>query len=183
MDIAIRARVTVRNISPQEFEKYVDYWHSKELTRLKKYGLREYNLIPREHILSSLRVVYHKEGAVNSVKVIEYDGMVIGSFSATDISDERLVLHCSIWDQDLQGKGIGTIAYEKAIASYFGSYNVNFIDFYTPKDNVAAVKVKRNLGIPFLCETEFTVYLSDEPIPVYHYRVSRSDQAKFLNIV
>ena len=181
MDIAILGNVIVRNITPQEFESYVDYWHSKELFRLEKDGLRDSNLIPREHMLSSLRIVYQRDGVVNSVKVIEYGGEIIGSFSATDICDERLVLHCSIWDQDFQGKGIGTIAYWKAIVSYFDSYDVDFIDFYTPKNNIAAVSVKRKLGIPAMGETEFTVYLSDEPIPVYHYRVSRGYQSQFLN--
>jgi len=90
-----------------------------------------------------------------------------------------LVLHCSIWDRGLQGKGIGTIAYGKAIASYFESYDVEFIDFYTPKDNIAAINVKRNLGIPCQGETEFCVYLSDEPIPVYYYRVSRDYKVSY----
>lgn len=170
-----RHNILVRDILPDDFNKYVDYWYSEEVARLEQYGLVRSNLIPRGHILASLNLGYRKDGGVKSVKVIEVDGQAIGAFSATDITEHSLVLHCSIWSDVHRGKGIGTAAYRIAILSYFETYDIEVIEFFTPKNNHSAIKVKSKLGMKPQCETYYPVYLCDVPVPAFHYIVSRSE--------
>lgn len=171
--------IRVRSIVPNEFESYLDNWLRSEREHLTAIGTDHAFLPPKDLMLESLQLQQRRVGEVKSIKLIEVNNETIGSFLATNITDQSIVLHSMIWKKELRGKGVGTESYRLAMIEYFETYSVTYIDFYTPINNPAANAVKRKLKIPALGEKLYQMPLTGSKEMTNHYRVSR-DEAKML---
>ncbi len=163
--------VEIRDSTYEDISLLLDYIYRSPPGFLASIGVDSARL-PSELANRNALEADLKKRASNSdfklrILTVVVDGVPIGHHSVADIIEgDSAVFHASIWNSQYRGKGIGSLTYPRACKILMDRFELKKIVFKTPIQNIAAIRIKEKLGIPFLGEE-----LADSPISVPGTRV------------
>jgi RimJ/RimL family protein N-acetyltransferase len=87
-------------------------------------------------------------GSKSRFLTITYKNKAIGGHTLSPLVEgDYGVFHAHIWKPEMRGKGIARITYPIACRIFMERFNLKRILFKTPIQNIAAIRVKEQLGI------------------------------------
>ena len=106
-----------------------------------------------------------KDGALSYGKVIYYGGKYVGDiwcYSIDEVNEKMAMLSIVIFEKELWGKGIATIATKEFIEEVFSKYNLEKIGAFTYTSNNRSIDLLRKVGFvniePFIEDGIKSIY-------------------------
>jgi RimJ/RimL family protein N-acetyltransferase len=144
--------VTVRDFYEGDVEGLIDYWYHSPVGFIEAMGIDRDKLLPeqefRKSVMDEFRANSQLAFSKSHLLTITYNGAAIGNHAISLLIEGNYgVFHAHIWSPEMRGKGIARITYPRACLIFMERFNLKRILFKTPIQNIAAIRVKEQLGI------------------------------------
>lgn len=149
--------VNVRDFSEEDVSLLIDYWYHSPSGFIEAMGIDPSKLLPEHEFAKSIMDEWRANSLLTASKsrflTITYKDKAIGSHTLSPLLEGDFgVFHAHIWEPETRGKGIARITYPVACRIFMERFHLKRILFKTPIQNVAAIRVKEQLGVRCLGE-------------------------------
>ncbi len=144
--------IAIRDLSEEDVGGLTKYWYHSSPGFIEAMGIDPRKLLPErefeEEIIAECRAISVFTVSKLRFLTIAYKGKAIGSHTLSPlIEGDHGVFHAHIWNPEMRGKGIARITYPIACQIFMERFDLKRILFKTPIQNIAAIRVKEQLGI------------------------------------
>lgn len=147
----------VRDFAETDVSELLHYWYHSPPELIEAMGIDPRKLLPEDEFGKLMFAECRANRLLTASKLrfltITYKDEAIGGHAISPLVEgDYGVFHAHIWKPELRGKGIARITYPKACLIFMDRFDLKRILFKTPIQNVAAIRVKEELGIRYIGE-------------------------------
>lgn len=144
--------VAVRDFSEEDIGQLIDYWYRSPPGFIEAMGIDPDKLLPehefKKWMIDECRANSLLTASKSRSLTITYKNNAIGGHTLSPVEEgDYGVFHAHIWKPEMRGKGIARITYPIACQIFMERFDLKRILFKTPIQNIAAIRVKEQLGI------------------------------------
>jgi hypothetical protein len=185
----IKDRVKMERLLPVDVQSILDYWYRSSRTYIESLGADPEKFPSEQEMKSSLMDRIQKAETDPTFKsptvIICFDDHRIGFHSVTHIHTPiqgKAVFHANFWDPRFRGKGIGMVTYLKAADIFFKRFELESIQYQSPKLNQSCNRVKEKLGIKQVGEGIVDHPLARDNLPCRNYELTRLELDRLMAV-
>jgi RimJ/RimL family protein N-acetyltransferase len=144
--------IEVRDFCEGDVSQLIDYWYHSPAGFVEAMGIDPSKLLPehefKKWMIDECRANSLLTASKSRFLTITYKDKAIGGHTLSPLVEgDYGVFHAHIWKPEMRGKGIARITYPIACRIFMERFNLKRILFKTPIQNIAAIRVKEELGI------------------------------------
>lgn len=176
-------KVSVRDLQKSDIPFILKYWFHSPVGFIQSIGI-DPEMLPSEDEMKEFleeKCLENQKAAISQINslTILVDDQPIGFHTINPLTvDEEGIFHAHIWDESFRRKGVATKSYLLACSTFMERFNLERIIFKTPKQNIAAIKVKEKLGFRYAGEevVSFGIIKDNTAVKVYEVEKSEVEQ-------
>ena len=158
MQAAINPKlISVSDLTLEDIPSILNYWYRSTPGFIESMGVDWSKMPTEDEFASGLRKKCIDNQSLPSSKlnalIVRYDQAGVGFHTINPLAEGEFgVFHAHFWDSKIRGRGLGLYTYATACHIFIERFGLKRILFKTPVQNVAALRVKEKLKIPYIGE-------------------------------